>query len=241
MKRENIKLILMLTMAIVLGSLTNGLASDNVEWNVFKTMQLDATPVDVVFTPDGKRIFILTDQGEVLIYSSTNRMEAKIDVGKHVDQIKLGPGGETLVLKSSQNKTVQLVTVDFIQKINTSGSPFKGPEDAPVVIAVFNDFQWPYCARLVPVLEQVLEKYPNEVKIVFKNFPIRSHKFAVKAATAALAAERYGKFWEFHDLLFKNYNKLNDQIIGSIALGLGFNQREFENTMKDPTLIKIIQ
>lgn len=93
----------------------------------------------------------------------------------------------------------------------------------------------------MPVLEQVLEKYPNEVKLVFKNFPIRSHKFAVKAATAALAADRYGKFWEFHDLLFKSYNKLNDQVIEGIALGLGLDQREFENTMKDPALMKIIR
>jgi protein-disulfide isomerase len=54
----------------------------------------------------------------------------------------------------------------------------------------------------VPVLEQVLEKNPNQVKLVFKNFPLRNHKFAMEAAIAALAAEKQGKFWEFHDLLF---------------------------------------
>ena len=54
---------------------------------------------------------------------------------------KLGPGGETLILRSGKNKTVELVTLDFIQKINITGSPFKGPQDAPVVIAVFDDFQ----------------------------------------------------------------------------------------------------
>ena len=141
MKREKIKLVLLLTMAIVMGVLTSSFASDNVEWNVYKTLQLDATPIDVALTLDGRRIFVLTDQGEVLIYSSTNKMEAKIDVGKNVDQIKLGPKGETLILRSSKNKTVELVTLDFIQKINVSGAPFKGPEDAPVVIAVFDDFQ----------------------------------------------------------------------------------------------------
>jgi ABC-type uncharacterized transport system permease subunit len=141
MKPEKIKLSLLITIAIVLGAFTNGLASDNVEWNVYKTMKLDATPIDVVLTADGRRIFVLTDQGEVLIYSSTNKMEAKIDVGKHVDQIKLGPRGETLILRSGKNKTVELVTLDFIQKINITGSPFKGPQDAPVVIAVFDDFQ----------------------------------------------------------------------------------------------------
>ncbi len=93
----------------------------------------------------------------------------------------------------------------------------------------------------MPVLEQVLEKYPDDVKIVFKNFPLRNHKFALKAATAALAAESQGKFWEFHDLLFKNYNRLNDQKIREIALGLGFDQTQFEKKMKDPKIRAMIR
>jgi len=93
----------------------------------------------------------------------------------------------------------------------------------------------------VPVLEQVLEKYPAEVKIVFKNFPLRNHKFAMKAAAAALAAESQGKFWEFHDLLFKNYNRINDELIRTIALGLGFDVKEFELKMRDPEIQARIQ
>ena len=141
MKREKIKLVLLLTMTIVMGALINSFASDNVEMNVYKTLRLEETPIDVAVSPDGRRIFILTDRGEVAVYSSAARIEGKIDVGQHVDQIKLGPQGESLILKSSTKKTVQIVTVDFVQKINTSGSPFKGPEDAPVVIVVFDDFQ----------------------------------------------------------------------------------------------------
>jgi len=91
------------------------------------------------------------------------------------------------------------------------------------------------------VLEQVLEKYPAEVKIVFKNFPLRNHKFAMKAAAAALAAESQGKFWEFHDLLFKNYNRINDELIRTIALGLGFDVKEFELKMRDPEIQARIQ
>jgi hypothetical protein len=128
-------------MAIVMGALINSFASDNVEMNVYKTLQLEETPIDVAVSPDGRRIFILTDRGEIAVYSSAAQIEGKIDVGQHVDQIKLGPQGESLILKSSTKKTVQIVTVDFVQKINTSGSPFKGPEDAPVVIVVFDDFQ----------------------------------------------------------------------------------------------------
>jgi protein-disulfide isomerase len=88
----------------------------------------------------------------------------------------------------------------------------------------------------VPVFKQVLEQYPKDVKVVFKNFPIRNHKFAMKAAIAALAAGRQGKFWEFHDLLFKNYNRLNDQKIQEIAQAVGLNMEEYEKDKNDPAI-----
>jgi protein-disulfide isomerase len=88
----------------------------------------------------------------------------------------------------------------------------------------------------VPVLEQVLEKYPQDVKVVFKNFPLQNHKYAMKAAIAALAADSQGKFWEFHDLLFKNYNKLDDQKIQDIAVAVGLNLEEYEKMKKDPSI-----
>ena len=90
--------------------------------------------------------------------------------------------------------------------------------------------------RLLPLLEQVLEKYPNDLKIAFKNFPLRNHKFAMPAALAALAAGEQGKFWEFHDLLFGNYNKLNDQKINEIAQTVSLNLEEYEKKKKDPAI-----
>jgi len=86
----------------------------------------------------------------------------------------------------------------------------------------------------VPELEQLLEKYPTDVKVVFKNFPIRSHKFAIQAAMAALAAGRQDKFWEFHDELFKNYNRLNEQKFQEIATQLGLDQTKFAEHQKSP-------
>jgi len=93
----------------------------------------------------------------------------------------------------------------------------------------------------VPLLEQVLEKNPETVKLVYKNFPIGSHKFALKAATAALAAGAQGKFWEFHDLLFQNYNSLNDQKINEIALSLNLDQAAYEQKLKDPEISNLIR
>ena len=93
----------------------------------------------------------------------------------------------------------------------------------------------------MPLLEQVLETYPGKVKIAFKNFPLRNHKNAMKAATAALAAGAQGKFWEFHDMLFKNYKSLNDKMINDIAVVLKLNQTEFEQKMKTPEIANQIR
>ncbi len=92
----------------------------------------------------------------------------------------------------------------------------------------------------MPVLEQVLEKYPNEVKLVFKNFPLRNHKFAMPAAIAALAAEKQGKFWEFHDLLFKDFNRLNAQKVKEIAQQLNLDMEKFDKDQQDPQIRAMI-
>jgi protein-disulfide isomerase len=93
----------------------------------------------------------------------------------------------------------------------------------------------------VPVLDQVIEKYPQDVKIVFKNYPIRGHNFAEKAAIAALAADKQGKFWPFHDQLFNSYNQLSDQKINEIASKVGLDMAAFEKDRSDPALKAIIQ
>jgi len=82
----------------------------------------------------------------------------------------------------------------------------------------------------------LLKKYPDKVRLVFKNFPIRSHKYAVKAAAAALAADRQEKFWEFHDMLFENYNRLNDQKIQEIAGLLGLDETELKKQQQNPAI-----
>lgn len=84
------------------------------------------------------------------------------------------------------------------------------------------------------------EKYPTDVKLVHKNFPLSKHKFARKAAAAALAAHKQGKFWEFHEKLFKNQRKLNDAKVQGIARELGLDLQRFNKDMKDPSIQKLI-
>ena len=108
MNWKNIRITALSTFLFLLILLPNLSASDSVEWTPYKTMQLDAAPIDVAISPDGRRIFVLTDQGEILIYSATSNGKVKMNVGKHVDQIKMGPGGDSLILNSNKNKTSKI-------------------------------------------------------------------------------------------------------------------------------------
>ena len=83
----------------------------------------------------------------------------------------------------------------------------------------------------------MLEKYPLQVKLVFKSFPLTKHKFAKKAAVAAFAARRQGKFWEYHDLLFENIDTLSDQKFLEIARELGLDLERFEKDINDLKIV----
>ena len=88
----------------------------------------------------------------------------------------------------------------------------------------------------------MLEQYPNDVKLVFKSFPLeRIHKYAMDAAIAAQAANKQGKFWEFHKELFKNYNKLSEEKINEIAKSVGLDMEQFKKDREDPVLAALVQ
>ena len=87
----------------------------------------------------------------------------------------------------------------------------------------------------------MFEKYSKEMKLVFKNFPLRNHKFAWPAAIAALAANKQGKFWELHDQLYENYNRLSEQKIRKIAQQVGLDMEKFDKDMKDPKLKAMVE
>lgn len=112
-----------------------------VEINLQTTLTTDGAPVDMAVSQDGNLTFVLTDNGNVLIYDRIGKLTDTVAIGPHIDQIEIGPLGERLFAASRQNKTVEIITLDFIRQINTLGSPSKGPLEAPVVIAVFSDFQ----------------------------------------------------------------------------------------------------
>ncbi|MFP4598957.1 MAG: DsbA family protein [Persicimonas sp.] len=117
----------------------------------------------------------------------------------------------------------------------------RGPEDAKVTIFVFSDFECPYCMRGAASLDEALEEYGDEVKVIFKHFPLPFHRQAKSAARAAMAAGEQGKFWQMHDLLFEHRDKLGDEgtLIG-LAEELELDVDRFEADMKEDAFDKQI-
>ena len=94
----------------------------------------------------------------------------------------------------------------------------------------------------MPVLEQVLETFPDKVKVVFKNYPLlKSHKLAGKAALTAYAAHLQGKFWSVHDEFFKFHEQLSDEKIQEIVRALGLNEEQLERDRNSARVVDRVQ
>jgi protein-disulfide isomerase len=105
--------------------------------------------------------------------------------------------------------------------------PVSGTASARVEIIEFSDFQCPYCQRVAPVLKQLMAKYGDRVKLVWKDFPLPNHPDARPAAEAALCANDQGKFWAYHDKLFDNQSALTAVNMKEWAVQLGMNAATF--------------
>jgi len=113
---------------------------------------------------------------------------------------------------------------DKVYEILVGASPVKGPKSAPVTIVEFSDFQCPPCGDSRDLVKQVLQAYPEDVKLVYKQFPlIGVHDHALDAAKAAIAADKQGRFWEMHDILYQNQRELSVDKLTEYAGRIGLD------------------
>jgi protein-disulfide isomerase len=116
---------------------------------------------------------------------------------------------------------------DQVKNVELGDAPFKGSGAGPVVIVEFADFECPACNGARPVLDEVLKRFDGKVCLVFKHFPLSMHQNAEKAARAAMAAHKQGKFWEMHTLLFDNQQKLDEASVEKLARQIGLDSARF--------------
>ncbi|TKB25844.1 hypothetical protein FCL47_12135 [Desulfopila sp. IMCC35006] len=114
---------------------------NRVEWNVLQKWPTGGKTLDMVHSLDGKYVYILNDKQMVQVYTTQGKLQGSIPVEEGVSAIDIAPLGEKLYLINNKNQTFSSIAVSFIVDVDISGSPFRGPADAPVTIALFTDFE----------------------------------------------------------------------------------------------------
>jgi protein-disulfide isomerase len=120
-----------------------------------------------------------------------------------------------------------------VLNVSADDDPWTGTAQAPVTIVEFSDFECLYCKRSVPVLKELLAKYPGKLKLVYRDFPGPNHQQALSAAKAAQCAAEQNRFWEYHDALFTRQVPTTGWDFSALAKDLGLHQSPFDACMKE--------
>lgn len=125
-------------------------------------------------------------------------------------------------------------TLDAYRVPVDASGPVRGKRSAAVTIVEFGDFQCPYCREAEASLRTIMNRYPDDVRIVFRNLPLTQiHPNAKTAAEAAVCADRQGKFWEMHDAMYEDQSALSADSLESTAARLGLNRASFTACLED--------
>jgi len=127
---------------------------------------------------------------------------------------------------------IEMEQANKIWDIPDAESPVFGNTKNPkLTIVEFTEFQCPYCSNVAPVIEGLMKKYPNDIKFVYKHFPLSFHTNAPAAAAASIAAQNQGKFWEFRYALAPHFRDLTQETFEKVAKEVGLDMEKFKKDM----------
>jgi protein-disulfide isomerase len=132
--------------------------------------------------------------------------------------------------------------IKITQNIALTDRPSFGNPNSKVKLVEFSDFQCPYCARFAKdTVARIKQEFGDKIFFVFRDLPIASHKHAFGAAVAAKCANKSGKFWEYHDLLFDNQQALEQESLVQYASELGIDSTEFKSCLSDNSIHDLVR
>lgn len=202
------------------------LSESDLNWSVLISWKLPVKPLDFSQSLDNKMIFVLGADQKVHIFAADGKKLGEMPVDPGTSAIDIAPRGEFLFLINEQTNVYTAIDISFNKRIDISGAPILGKEDAPVTLIVFSDFECPHCSKVKPMLDQLLNTNKDTLRIAFKHLPLRMHSNAEPAALAAIAAQKQGKFWQMHDALFGITN-WTPTVIEETAMGIGLDMDQF--------------
>ena len=206
------------------------------QWYQTEYMPSVAEPTDA----EAKAFY---DEHKAQIPQGQSFDDLKPRIKQAVRQQKLRDGMGKLVeeLKSKHHVQVALQAPDVPRIEVEAKGPSRGPDNAPVTIVEFSDFQCPYCGREVPVIERLMKEYDGKVRLVFRHYPLDFHPFAQKAAEAGACAQDQGKFWEFHDSMFSKQSELSVPDLKQRAVDLKLDTAAFNQCLDSGRQAEAIQ
>jgi protein-disulfide isomerase len=117
-----------------------------------------------------------------------------------------------------------------------------GLPDAPVTLVEYGDYECPYCGNAMPVVKALQAHLGERLRFVFRNFPLHNvHSHASMAAQAAEAAAAQGKFWQMHELLYKNQERLDEVDLTSYAVKLALELYQFNTDLSSQRFARRVQ
>lgn len=155
----------------------------------------------------------------------------------------VGPRIRAFLEQNKQGEAIEglLTAADVAMKLAPprieveATGPSRGPADAPVTIVEFSDYQCPFCSRAEPTVAALLERYPTQVRFVYRHFPLDSiHPQARPAAIASVCADEQGKFWEYHAKIFASQRDLASETLARFADELALDRAKFDACVAAP-------
>lgn len=185
------------------------------------------------------KILPITDEQKRAVYemvpqnfAGKSEAEAFKQIEGQLRTVRLADARKKLLADLRRRAGVEILLPDPPRVTDVKGKdPTIGPANAPVTLVEYSDFQCPYCVRAYPTIKQLREKYKDQLRLVFRNFPLDIHPQATKAAEGGSCAFEQGRFWEYHDRLFENPRGLSVPDLKKAAESLGLDTAKFNECL----------